>query len=264
MGCDISILSKHNLNISNVETLAIDLSNRFGFTIEYGYYANADYNQLLQNGLKEDFISLGLIDKKPFVKKYKLIDEKFQQKQLYKKFGESLFDKKEYWWWYDADEMPSQERIVEEKKEFHFADYYLHIHSENAKEGGYMNIHDEIVSNDLHYYSRWWSFCDTIQLRDYFSDNYFQNFRKSVMKDTLLLGGEKAYFVNDQCNHLKGVGQGSENEYNWQELEKYISSIESLEVVSISKTVLDAHYQLDIRNRKQNTLAFFDDFEDLL
>lgn len=263
MGCDISILSKHNLNISNVETLAIDLSNRFGFTIEYGYYANADYNELLQNGLKEDFISLGLIEKQPFIKKYKLIDEKFQQKQLYKKFGESLFDKKEYWWWYDDDEMPSQERIAEEKKEFHITNYFLDIHSETA-ESSYLTIYDEIVSSDLHYYSRWWSFCDTIQLRDNFENRYFQNFRKLVMKDTLLLGGEKAYFVNDQCNHLKGVGQGSENEYNWQELEKYISSIESLEVVSISKTVLDAHYQLDIRNRKQNTLAFFDDFEDLL
>ena len=48
MGCDISILSKHNLNISDVETLAIDLSNRFGFTIEYGYYAFEEYNELLK------------------------------------------------------------------------------------------------------------------------------------------------------------------------------------------------------------------------
>ncbi len=58
MGCDVSILSKHNLNILNVETLAIDLSNRLGFTIEYGYYAVAEYNELLQNGLQESFISL--------------------------------------------------------------------------------------------------------------------------------------------------------------------------------------------------------------
>lgn len=58
MGCDVSILSKHNLNISNVEALAIDISNRFGFTIEYGYYSVAEYNELLENGLQESFISL--------------------------------------------------------------------------------------------------------------------------------------------------------------------------------------------------------------
>lgn len=262
MGCDITILSKHNLNIATVETLAIDLSNRFGFTIEYGYYAVAEYNELLQNGLKEDFISLGLIEKKPFVKKYKLIDEKFQQKLLFEKFGEKLFEMQEYWHWYD-NEMLSQERIAEEKKEFHFTDYYLDIHSETA-ESSYMNIHDEIVSNNLHYYSRWWNFCQTIQLRDYFDDDNFQRFRKAVMNDTILLGGSKAYFVNDQCNHLKGVGQGNENEYAWQELEKYINSINSLEVISISKTVLDKQYQLQVKTKINSALAFLDDFEDLM
>lgn len=50
MVCDISILSKHNLNISDVETLAIDLSNRFGFTIEYGFNAFEEFNEILQNG----------------------------------------------------------------------------------------------------------------------------------------------------------------------------------------------------------------------
>lgn len=260
MGCDISILSKHNLNISNVETLAIDLSNRFGFTIEYGYHAHKEYNKLLENDLSQGYVSLGLIDKKPFVKKYKLTDEKYQKKQLYEKFGDTFFELKEY----KYVEYGVQLTIEQKKKDLQIADYFLEIYSETS-DYTCLTIHNEVVVNDLHhYYSRWWTFCETIQLRDYFDDDYFQNFRISVMKDTVLLGGEKAYFVNDQCEHLGGVGQGSENEYNWQELENYINSIESLEVISISKTVLDINYQLDVKNKKANTLAFFDDFEDLL
>jgi len=267
MGCDISILSKHNLDIDNVEALAIDISNRFGFSIEFGYYSIDDYNKLLGNDLNEAFVSLGIIDKKPFIKKYILTDEKFQQKQLHQKYGDALFKMKEYWFWYDFerynDEMPNIEKIELEKREIEIAEYHLDNHAETG-ESSYMYIHNEIVSSDLHYYTRWWNFCGTIQSREYFDDEYYQNFRKSVMKDTLLLGGNKAYFVNDQCRHLKGVGGGEEMYYNWEDLEKFIQSRETLELVSISKTVLDKQYRIEVRDKKENTLAFFDDFEDLL
>ena len=49
MGCDISILSKHNLNITNVETLAIDLAERLNLNIDYGYQAIKDFNGLLND-----------------------------------------------------------------------------------------------------------------------------------------------------------------------------------------------------------------------
>ncbi len=173
---------------------------------------------------------------------------------------------KKYWHWYDFNgtdsEMPSQENIAQEKNDLEFAEYFLDIHSETG-EGGYMNIHDEIVMNVLHYYKRWWGFCDTIQTRNYFEDDYFQNFRKSVMKDTLLLGGEKAYYVNDQCNYLKGVGQGEEMYLNWEQLESYIAFSKGLELISISKTVLDKQYQYEVKYKSERTLAFYDDFEDI-
>ena len=266
MGCDISILSQHNLNITNVETLALDLSNRLGISIEYGYNSIESYNKLLDNNLEEDFILLGTIDKEPFSKKYKLIDEKFQEKQLYQKYGDELFNLKEYWFWYDFerynDEMPSTEKIEQEKKELKIAQYNLYNDS-TTEEYSYMYIHDEVLSNDLHYYTRWWTFCKTIQTREYIDDDYYQSFRKSVMLDTLALGGDKAYFVNDQSNHLKGVGQGEEMYYTYKELEEFIQTRENLELVSISKTFLDEKYQEEVSNKQEDTLAFFDDFEDL-
>ena len=266
MGCDISILSRHNLNITNVETLAIDLSNRLGFSIEYGYHSLQNFNELLNNDLKEDFISLGYIEKKPFTKKYRLVDEMFQQKQLHQKYGDALFNKKEYWFWYDFErynvDMPNQEKIEQEKKELKLANYILDIDSK-TEDSSYMYIHDDIISSDLHYYARWWVFCKTIQNREYIDDDYYQNFRKSVMLDTLALGGDKAYFVNDQSNQLEGIGQGEEMYYTYKELEEFIKTRENLELVSISKTFLDQKYQEQVSNKQEDTLAFFDDFEDL-
>ncbi|MCF6131106.1 hypothetical protein [Flavobacterium wongokense] len=266
MGCDITILSKHNLDITNVETLAVDISNKFGFSIEFGYNAFKEYNDLLGNDLDEDFISLGVIDKKPYIKKYKLIDEKFQQKQLYQKYGDEVFGMRDYWYWFDFDrynnEMPNSKQIEQEKKDLQIAEFFLDNHSETG-ESSYMYIHNEIAVNDLHYYTRWWSFCDTIQKKHNFNDEYFQKYRLAVMKDTLLLGGDKAYFVNDQCKHLKGVGQGNEMYFNWQQLESYINDCAGLEVISISKTVLNKEYQREVENKKSDTLAFYDDFQDL-
>ena len=86
-----------------------------------------------------------------------MVDENYQKKQLYQKFGDKLFDKIEYWSWY-RDDLPNEEEKLEEKKDISLAYFFLDsIDSTNAE--GYMNIHDEILINDLFYFSRWWSYC---------------------------------------------------------------------------------------------------------
>lgn len=54
------------------------------------------------------------------------------------------------------------------------------------------------------------------------------------MEATLLFGGDKIYYVNDQCQFLGVVGQGSEGDYTWEELEKYIFEKVGHNMVSIS------------------------------
>ncbi|OXA82850.1 hypothetical protein B0A56_03845 [Flavobacterium columnare NBRC 100251 = ATCC 23463] len=262
MGCDISILSKHNLNITNVETLAIDLADRLNLNIDYGYYATKEYSNLLGVDFENELIELGSIRKTKADARYLLVDENFQKKQLYEKYGDSLFDNKEYWSWY-KNEMPNDDEIAEEKKDIALAYYFLDsVDSTNAE--GYLNIHDEILMNDLYYFSRWWSFCGAMQTNDGFDDRYTQTFRKKIMNSTLALGGDKAYFVNDQCNHLKGVGQGNEIYYNWNELEEFINSRPILEVISISKIALDPTYKNEVSKKTDRNLAFVDDFKDII
>lgn len=261
MGCDISILSKHNLNITNVETLAVDIAERLNLNIDYGYYATKEHSDLLEHEYKDGIIQLGSIKKTKADARYFLVDENYQRKQLYKKFGDQLFDKLEYWSWF-RDDIPDKETILEEKKNLALAYFFMDsVDSTNAE--GYLNIHDEILMNDLYYFSRWWSFCNTMQTSEGFDDRYTQTFRKQIMKSTLALGGDKAYFVNDQCNHLSGVGQGDEIYYSWNELEGFINSRPILEVISISKISLDPTYKNEVSKKLDRNLAFVDDFKDI-
>lgn len=139
MGCDISILSKHNLNITNVETLAIDLAERLNVNIDYGYQAIKEFNVLLNDDFEDKLIVLGSIRKNKSDARYLLVDENYQKKQLYQKFGDKLFDKIEYWSWY-RDDLPNEEEKLEEKKDISLAYFFLDsIDSTNAE--GYMNIH---------------------------------------------------------------------------------------------------------------------------
>ena len=258
MGCDISILSRHNLNISNVETLAKDLSQRLGFRIEYGYYPTEEYDALLGQTYVDDFISMGVVEPPGFIRKMRLSDENYQAKQLLAQFGDALFDMKAFWCNYA--EAPDPESVEETKRSLRVAQFWLHGMGSDTN---WLNVHDEVVMNSLHYYSRWWSFCKTIWHREYFDDDYYRDFRKAVRNDTVALGGDIAYFLNDQCKYMKGVGQGEEMYYSWESLQRHIEKQAEERLVSISKTVFDIDYRNRVKAMPQEPIAFWDDFEDL-
>jgi hypothetical protein len=127
------------------------------------------------------------------------------------KFGGTLFNE-EYWcWhWYDSVwtniEIPSEKYY--KKNDLQIADYLLETYSEYA-EGGYMTIYNEIVIKMTHYYIDG-GFSATRSNKKLFDDDYFQkNFRKSVMKDTMLhLEKKRKHYVNDQCNYLEVLDKG--------------------------------------------------------
>lgn len=51
---EAKIISKHNLDCSSLENLAIDIANRLGYTIDYGQYQNLNgKNEFVQNGTVE-------------------------------------------------------------------------------------------------------------------------------------------------------------------------------------------------------------------
>lgn len=265
MGCDISTLSNHNLNVSNIETLANDLANRLGYTVEYGYYSERSYADLLGHNLEAEFVTLGIIEKIPFTKKYRLLSRNYQKQLLFEKYGDALFQMKNYWHYYGQDEtkpVPDQPTIDEEKRDVLITEYEFEPFNESV-EYDYLTIYDEIVSNDFYYYTRWWTLCDTIQDRDDFYHHHFDNYRLKKAKLTQLLGGDKLYYVNDQSSFLNGVGQGSESEFSWCELENYIQEKLGDCLISISRSFINLRYKMDIKLLELRKIGFVDDFEDI-
>ncbi|MCW2118197.1 hypothetical protein [Flavobacterium sp. 7A] len=265
MGCDISTLSNHNLDLCTIEALANDLANRLCFSVEYGYYSHSKYATLLGHETKDDFILLGTIEKKPFISKYRLTSCNYQQRLLFEKHGDALFQMSAYWNWYESTDekpLPDPKSISEEEREIALANYDFEPLSVNG-EYDYLTIYDEIVDIDFYYYSRWWTLCDTIQERDSFYHGHFDKFRLQKAKLTKLLGGDKLYYINDQSNFLEGVGQGSEAEFTWEGVQNHIQEKLGDCLISISKSLLDQRYQLNIKLLDYKKIGFLDDFEDI-
>ncbi|MGL2967397.1 hypothetical protein [Flavobacterium sp. XGLA_31] len=257
MGCDISILNRHTLDLSSLERLAMDLAERLHINVEYGYYAFAEHNQLLGLDMEEGYVVLGKVRKEGSGWHYQLTDERFQVKALYQKYGEALFEREDYLW-YNPSATPEQQR------EYIFTVAYELTAVIGLESSSSLTIYKEVVSNDWCYYSRWWDFTDEMQGNSHhYDEDYLEKFRKKIMTVTLALGGSKAYYVNDQCTHLKGVGQGDEMEYTWDALEAYLYSCPPLEVLSVSRILTDISYQREVNTKHHRNLAFYDDFADL-
>lgn len=207
MGYNISPIANHNLNTVNVKALAYDLISRLDVNIEYGYYGLSEYFQLLGSEMNDDFIKLGEITKDESFETYKLIDEKYQIKQLYEKFGDDIFYNPKYWIHFDC-ELPDEKTIIEEKKEVNHSIYSLELVSN--KEFKYLTIYDHSFLNVIPYISKWWTFC-RIFTDKYYEDKDFllslNDNRKELMYYTLKLGGNKIYYISDQSDVLKGVGK---------------------------------------------------------
>lgn len=261
MGCDISIMSRHTLDVSSIARLAADLSERLNIHVEYGYYASEAYNQLLGNPEEADFVLLGKISKEGSCWHYRLVEEEYQLKALYQKWGVPLFEKKEFWAEMNDTPMPE---TLQYYKDCIFTTYFVLNAMIALDSSTSLTIYNEVVSNELFYYLRWWDFTDIMRGEDFYYDEaVLLKFFNSIRNSTLALGGTKAYYVNNQCTHLKGVGFGEESEYTWNALETFIHSREKLEVVSLSKIRTDKGYQREVKSKNFRDLAFYDDFEDL-
>jgi hypothetical protein len=263
MGHDISPIGNHKLNTKDIKFLAEDISSRIDINIEYGFYGLKEHFKLLGENRNDEYIVLGKIIKDKKFKTFRLIDEHYQLKQLHGKFGNNLFHNPEYWIYYEG-KIPEDKIIEEQKKELIFPDFQLTSMSKNETE--YLNIYKELYSNDIPYFSRWWSFCSL------FTDSNFDNFeylaelltfRKELMKYTFAFGGEKIYYLDDQSNVLEGLGQGSEWEYSWNDFEQFVAEKTLPLLLNIPQFLTNRNYRNEFIEKKEYPLSFVDDFSDI-
>lgn len=263
MGHDISPIGNHKLNTKDLKVLAEDITSRIDINIEYGFYGLKEHFKLLGENSDDEPIVLGKIIKDEKFKTFRLIDEHYQLKQLYEKFGDNLFFNPEYWMYYDG-KIPEQEKIEEEKNNLKFPEFELTLIS--SKESEHLTIYKELYSNDIPYYCRWWSFCSLFTESNFDNFEYLEGlleFRKELMNYTLAFGGDKIYYLDDQSNVLEGVGQGYEGELGWNEFEKFVAAKTLPLMLNIPQFLTDRNYRNEFIERKAYPLSFVDDFSDI-
>lgn len=263
MGHDISPIGNHKLNTENIKVLAEDISSRIDINIEYGYWGLKEHFKLLGENKDDQRVVIGKIIKNEKFKTFRLNDESYQLKQLYEKFGDNLFYNPEYWIFYDG-KLPEEKRIDEIRKELVIPNYDLISIADNETE--YLSIYKEIFSNDIPYFSRWWSFCRLFTQSNFDNFEYLADllaFRKELMKYTLSFGGDKIYYLDDQSSILEGVGQGSEWELGWNEFENFVVDKTSPLLLNIPKFLSDRNYRDTFLEKNEDPLGFIDDFADI-
>lgn len=265
MGHDITPLGNHNLNTENVESLAKDLSLRMHVNIEFGYYGEQKYFEILESDLvkneldKSEFVKLGEFFKDENLETFRLQDPAYQLKQLFAKFANDIFYNLDYWIYYK--EQPDEKTVAEEKLRLVYPDYEFRCIK--GDESQYMYIYKHLFDDEMFRYGRWWSLCA------FFVDNkqedleYLLQFRTTLMKHTFLFGGHKMYYLDDQSQVLGGVGQGSEGDMPLHDFEIFVQEKASDLLVNIPKFITDESYRAHFLSKGQKPLAFFDDFSDL-
>lgn len=96
MGKSTFVVSNHNLDISTLKALAIDLSNRLQATVDYGYSYTFFVNQENELDYDIDFTSQGKIEVLNSKLTYQLVDQKLGQKLFIEEKGIEVLDSKEF------------------------------------------------------------------------------------------------------------------------------------------------------------------------
>ncbi|NJB83141.1 hypothetical protein [Wenyingzhuangia aestuarii] len=265
MGVDICTYSKHNLDTSNVVTLAKDLFKRLPVNITYGYYSNKKHCELLGIKPTEEFVVLENLVNNPKLRTFVLYDEKYQQKLLYTTFGKDILTNPKYELSFYGN--PTQQNVEKEINSFEYPQYLLEIEESQYHLVDHiqsMYIYKDFIENDMQYFSRWYYFRDFYDEQKYKVDfntlKRLQSYRESLHYYTKKLGGTFCYFIDDAGNCCT---QGVEYEVYWKDLKNLIEKNAGKQLTNIALLNIHKAPQKKQTIQKTPSLAFVDDFRDV-
>ncbi len=268
MGIEVETISNHNLDTSNIKALAKDLSNRLNVNIEYGYFNSPSYNKFLKladNSTSEVVLGEIIIDKK--LPKLFLEDNRYQVKELYKRFGMDIFKEPEivnsFITRFSVDE------VIQIHKEYLSSEHYsLEWPSKTQYYIYYAVIYDQVVLYGTDYYASWFMLEDILTSWSFEDDCEFGSileFRKEVHKITNLFGGTHAYYFRDDLEP-QHIGSSVEDiELDWQLFEKTIENMwdKKSRFIDLPEYFISEEYRNHIHDNYFWNLIIKDDFRDL-
>ncbi|QZE15003.1 hypothetical protein K4L44_04015 [Halosquirtibacter laminarini] len=249
MGHEVAIIGNHNLNFKNLKMLAQELSQRFTIRVDYGYIDQYEFDE---NGVKQEpsyqNIVLGSIPHANSDNILWISDEFYPMQKLLQNHGDQYIELP-----YFQNQNPYFQEF-EHAKSSHY--YHLHNLHEDYVYGYIQN--DCFINRYSCYDPRWWSFCrnfmesDDILNRD---RSALQDFREEVFGLHSLLGGDIAYYYDNQCD----IEALTYEFYPWHMFTQEIDRQYKDGVVHITD-FLETERLLP---RSTYPKVFYDDFQDL-
>lgn len=266
MGRDITVLGKHNLDVSSITTLAKDLNTRLQLNIIAQTHVEEYYFKSLQQHEYKNYTCNTAYIINTAKPNYVLFDENEEDKYFVEKFGNPKLYKERF------SNLTEKDAIkLSEKKEI---DHKIALikHACFSLEGNFdndyecMHIYNEIYENSFSYFGRWWSLCKFFTDEEFntnFANDLFLSFRKSLLKTNTVFKGEEMYYLDDQSDFLEGVGQGNEQTMSWEALKAFVIEKTGHLMVDVPQFLNDESYRKAFLLKNEYPLSFVDDFRDL-
>lgn len=182
---------------------------------------------------------------------------------MYTKFGDALFYMPDYWYSFDAN-LLNEQIVLDEKDRVFNPEYEMVVLDESGNES--FTINGEHYSDSTAYISRWWDFCGFFIEKDFQHDswlNTLNSYRRHLSQNVVTFGGNKMYYLNDQCEYMQGVGQWSEWNMSWSELEHHIADKAGHLLLDLADFIKSEKYREEFQLKNELPISIMDDFSDL-
>ncbi len=259
MGRYLTPISKHNLDLSSLENLANDLSQRLEINIEYGYYNNADLGKLYNTNSHNKFNVLGTALFTPKAEAFYLTDMRFLERELYKLMGRSFFSSKAYLHAHDKTSITETEI---DKRIADVENFYLELWYKNDENRSTI-IYKECLNCEFFAYSRWGVFLNAVLENSDNCEDDVKSFRINMKHTVQKTGGDKVFYVDDEREKLEGIGQTGEGTMPWIAVEPFIRKQFGEHLVNLARFYSDEAYRKQVNAFDKNDIVFVDDFSDL-
>ena len=257
MGHDIHPISNHNLKTDDFRNFALTLSNKLKLNVQYGYWGLREYFEQLETEGDDDFCVIDKIIINPNEKVYWLIEEGYQQKQLYRKLGDKIFKK---------DKLGlriNKNYVIHPHFTFEYDSDYDDKNDKDEMEYMYFSK-EHFMNNFVDWNPRWWGFCRCfIEDFETYGKEMIANYRKELLPYLKLFGGDKTYFLDDQSKVMDGIGGGEEYTMGWHQLEQHVAKKSGKLMLNISEFMRCEDYRKLFISYGEYPLSFVDDFSDI-
>lgn len=216
----------HQLDVSSLKNLAVDISARFGVNVKYGFRNHPQEMLPLYDpsctGEEGAFIVMDVIRHPTAKETFWLYEEDYLEKRLYEKYGDDIVHTKEFRSAYSigGDDVRARWTIEAYRSEAEGVTYCIEPGDDSLYEG-FLNVFQDYAWNELHSDYEWNNFCYHTVGENYddLSAAYgLTVYRLNMLQVAVLLGGSVLYVVPEYHTLM----HEDLSKFKWMEVENLI------------------------------------------